>query len=70
MNETINYIIMQRYAQIQRNRQAAFMEVERLQEDLSRALRELKNINTVLDAIHSEMMPAIPKLGTMMPGTM
>jgi hypothetical protein len=70
MNETIEHIVMQRYKDIHRNRQFAFMEVERLQEDLARAIKGLKNIDTVLDAIQVEMMPPIPKMGTMMPGIM
>lgn len=68
MNETITHIIMQRYGQIYRNRQSAFTEVERIQEDLARAIAELKNCDSVLDAIRVEMMPELPKLGSLMPG--
>ena len=68
MNETITHIIMQKYISMQYARNAAFRNIVLLQEELSRAIKDLENQDNLLEAVRAEMLPQLPKLGSVFPG--
>lgn len=68
MNQTIEHIVMQKYAYIKSSRVRAMEDVEHLYEQLGTAIKGLKAVDDVLDAFYAELMPKIPGQGTMLPG--